>query len=100
VQAVRIPVTVSIGVAVYPDHGATGAAVLEAAADALYQAKRAGRDVYRVAQVRAFRAGGPGAGGTGAGGTGAAGTGSLGAASVTPSGTPGAPAPPRARRGG
>jgi diguanylate cyclase (GGDEF)-like protein len=45
----RITVTVSIGVAVYPDHGATGPAVLEAADDALYAAKTAGRDTYRVA---------------------------------------------------
>jgi diguanylate cyclase (GGDEF)-like protein len=45
----RIPVTVSIGVAVYPDHGPTGAAVLEAADDALYAAKAAGRDTFRLA---------------------------------------------------
>jgi diguanylate cyclase (GGDEF)-like protein len=52
-QAVRIPVTVSIGIAVFPDHGATGAAVLEAADDALYQAKSDGRDTFRVAWTRA-----------------------------------------------
>jgi diguanylate cyclase (GGDEF)-like protein len=51
-QAVRIPVTVSIGIAVFPDHGATGAAVLEAADDALYQAKSDGRGTYRVAWAR------------------------------------------------
>ncbi|WP_432985379.1 diguanylate cyclase [Dactylosporangium sp. CA-233914] len=45
----RIPVTVSIGIAVYPHHGATGAAVLEAADDALYAAKAGGRDTYRLA---------------------------------------------------
>ena len=39
-------------VAVYPDHGSTGPAVLEAADDALYQAKAAGRDMYRVARPR------------------------------------------------
>nr|WP_240942212.1 diguanylate cyclase [Planosporangium thailandense] len=48
----RIPVTVSIGIAVYPDHGTTGAAVLEAADDALYQAKSGGRDGFRVARTR------------------------------------------------
>jgi PleD family two-component response regulator len=37
-------VTVSIGIAVFPLHGATGAAVLEAADDALYAAKAGGRD--------------------------------------------------------
>jgi diguanylate cyclase (GGDEF)-like protein len=45
----RVPVTVSIGVAVYPVHGMTGAAVLEAADDALYAAKASGRDTYRIA---------------------------------------------------
>jgi diguanylate cyclase (GGDEF)-like protein len=45
----RVPVTVSIGVAVYPEHGQTGAAVLEAADDALYAAKASGRDTFRVA---------------------------------------------------
>ncbi len=49
VRALRVPVSVSIGVAVYPDHGSTAAAVLGAADDALYAAKAAGRDTYRAA---------------------------------------------------
>jgi diguanylate cyclase (GGDEF)-like protein len=49
-QAVdRIPVSVSIGVAVYPDHGTTAQQLLGAADDALYAAKAAGRDTYRLA---------------------------------------------------
>nr|WP_205861048.1 diguanylate cyclase [Planosporangium flavigriseum] len=52
VQPVRIPITASIGIAVYPDHGASGAAVLEAADDALYQAKSGGRDTFRGAWAR------------------------------------------------
>ncbi|MGW0431483.1 diguanylate cyclase [Micromonospora sp. NPDC003197] len=44
-----ISVTVSIGIAVFPDHATTGAQVLDAADDALYAAKAAGRDTYRVA---------------------------------------------------
>lgn len=48
-RTLRIPVTVSIGIAVFPDHGGTGAAVLDAADDALYAAKAAGRDTYRLA---------------------------------------------------
>ncbi|MEV4513468.1 diguanylate cyclase [Dactylosporangium sp. NPDC049525] len=53
-QAPRhIPVTVSIGIAVFPIHGATGAAVLEAADDALYAAKAGGRDTYKIAPVAA-----------------------------------------------
>jgi len=47
----RIPVSVSIGVAVYPEHGVTAEQVLAAADDALYVAKRAGRDTYRLAEV-------------------------------------------------
>ncbi|WFE50410.1 diguanylate cyclase [Micromonospora sp. WMMD1155] len=45
-------VTVSVGIAVYPDNGSTGREVLEAADDALYAAKAAGRDTYRVAEAR------------------------------------------------
>ncbi|XVU24884.1 diguanylate cyclase [Actinoplanes sp. CA-054009] len=46
-----IPVTVSIGVAVYPEHGAGAQQVLAAADAALYAAKRAGRDTYRLAEA-------------------------------------------------
>jgi diguanylate cyclase (GGDEF)-like protein len=49
-EPVRIPMTVSIGIAVYPDHGATGQGVLQAADDALYAAKAAGRDTFQMAQ--------------------------------------------------
>lgn len=45
------PVTVSIGVAVYPDHGLTGETVVGAADRALYQAKHAGRDRVVVSAV-------------------------------------------------
>nr|WP_091653875.1 diguanylate cyclase [Micromonospora pallida] len=48
---VRIPVTVSVGIAVYPDHASTAQQVLDAADEALYAAKAAGRDTYRVAPV-------------------------------------------------
>jgi diguanylate cyclase (GGDEF)-like protein len=48
----RVPVTVSVGVAVFPDHGGTGAAVLQAADEALYAAKSDGRDTCRVAAPR------------------------------------------------
>lgn len=48
-EAIRV--TVSAGIAVYPDHGRTVAEVLEAADDALYAAKAAGRDTYRVVRA-------------------------------------------------
>jgi diguanylate cyclase (GGDEF)-like protein len=47
----RIPITVSIGIAVYPEHGGTAQQVLDAADDALYAAKGAGRDTYRLAKT-------------------------------------------------
>jgi len=46
-----INVTVSIGIAVFPLHGRTGEEVLEAADDALYAAKAAGRNTWRVART-------------------------------------------------
>jgi two-component system cell cycle response regulator len=45
----RIPISVSIGIAVYPDHGLVAQDLLDAADDALYAAKAAGRDTYRLA---------------------------------------------------
>jgi diguanylate cyclase (GGDEF)-like protein len=48
----RIRVTVSVGIAVYPDHASTGQQVLDAADDALYAAKAAGRDTWRLAEAR------------------------------------------------
>jgi diguanylate cyclase (GGDEF)-like protein len=45
----HVTVTVSIGVAVFPDHAKSGPAVLRAADEALYAAKTAGRDTFRVA---------------------------------------------------
>jgi diguanylate cyclase (GGDEF)-like protein len=47
----RIPITVSIGVAVFPEHGGNAQQVLAAADDALYAAKKAGRDTYRLAEM-------------------------------------------------
>ena len=44
-----IRVTVSIGVAVYPEHGRSGATLVRSADAALYAAKESGRDGYWVA---------------------------------------------------
>ena len=41
--------TISLGVAIFPDHGATGQDVVRAADDAMYKAKAAGRDRVMVA---------------------------------------------------
>ncbi|ROO51293.1 diguanylate cyclase (GGDEF)-like protein [Micromonospora sp. Llam0] len=50
-----VSVTVSIGIAVYPDHASDGEEVLDAADDALYAAKAAGRDIFHVADRAAAR---------------------------------------------
>jgi two-component system cell cycle response regulator len=47
----RIPISVSIGIAVYPEHGTTAQEVLDAADDALYVAKNSGRDTFRIAET-------------------------------------------------
>jgi diguanylate cyclase (GGDEF)-like protein len=44
-------ITVSLGVAVFPDHGATGEAILKSADNAMYRAKAEGRDRVVVATV-------------------------------------------------
>ncbi|GAA1599532.1 GGDEF domain-containing protein [Actinoplanes couchii] len=46
----RIAISVSIGIAVFPEHGETAQQVLDAADEALYAAKHAGRDTYRLAE--------------------------------------------------
>lgn len=46
---VQKPITVSLGVAAFPDHGASGVGLLRAADEALYLAKNSGRDCVVVA---------------------------------------------------
>jgi diguanylate cyclase (GGDEF)-like protein len=41
--------TISLGVAIFPDHGRTAEEVITAADAALYQAKQAGRDRVQIA---------------------------------------------------
>jgi diguanylate cyclase (GGDEF)-like protein len=44
--------TISLGVAMFPDHGSTGEEVIAAADAALYRAKKAGRDRVEVCQAQ------------------------------------------------
>jgi diguanylate cyclase (GGDEF)-like protein len=44
------PITVSAGVAAFPEHGKTSAALVHAADSAFYRAKSEGRDRVRVAE--------------------------------------------------
>jgi diguanylate cyclase (GGDEF)-like protein len=53
------PVTVSIGIATYPDHGTSASEVLHAADIALYAAKRTGRDRWCRASAAPTPAGDP-----------------------------------------
>jgi two-component system cell cycle response regulator len=50
---ISVSLTVSIGAAVYPRHGRTATTLLHRADAALYEAKRAGRDQWRLAQPHA-----------------------------------------------
>jgi diguanylate cyclase (GGDEF)-like protein len=49
VGELELSVTVSIGVAVFPQHGQTGGSLVRAADEALYAAKGAGRDQWKMA---------------------------------------------------
>ncbi|MGI8537884.1 MAG: diguanylate cyclase [Mycobacteriales bacterium] len=46
-----LEVTISVGVALFPAHGTTAAVLLRRADEALYTAKRAGRDTWRLARA-------------------------------------------------
>ncbi|MCU1673834.1 MAG: diguanylate cyclase with sensor, partial [Frankiales bacterium] len=46
---VPVEVTVSVGAAVFPTHGATSGILLRKADEALYEAKAAGRNTWRLA---------------------------------------------------
>lgn len=50
-----IRLTVSVGVAVFPSHGSTASSLLACADAALYEAKHAGRDTWRVSDGSAAR---------------------------------------------
>ncbi|HUR51714.1 MAG TPA: diguanylate cyclase [Mycobacteriales bacterium] len=50
-----VRLTISAGVAVYPMHGGTASSLLASADSALYEAKRAGRDTWRVSMSEASR---------------------------------------------
>ena len=45
--------TLSLGVAIFPDHGVTAEEVIAAADAALYRAKKAGRDRVEIARFNA-----------------------------------------------
>ena len=45
------PITLSLGVAGYPEHGDTGLEIIQAADAALYRAKQAGRDRVMAADA-------------------------------------------------
>ena len=51
IDSQEVRVGVSIGIALFPEHGSTGDAMLGAADAALYDAKRGGRNRYAVASV-------------------------------------------------
>jgi diguanylate cyclase (GGDEF)-like protein len=52
-SATQEPVTISVGIAAYPEHGSTAEELLRAADAALFAAKRSGRDQIAMAPVEA-----------------------------------------------
>ena len=44
------PITISVGIAEFPIHGGDMAEIIRAADDALYQAKKAGRDRIEISR--------------------------------------------------
>ena len=51
IEGNSVSITISAGVAVYPEHGGDADTLMKSADLALYQAKRAGKNAYRVAQA-------------------------------------------------
>ena len=49
----RVAVTASAGVSIYPDHGEDADSLMKSADEALYEAKRAGKNAFRIAQKTA-----------------------------------------------
>ena len=47
-EGIEVKASVSLGVAIYPDHGQNSDDLLRAADDAMYEAKNAGRGCYRI----------------------------------------------------
>lgn len=51
IQGCSVSVTASVGVSIYPTHGEEGGALMKSADQALYEAKRAGKNAYRIAML-------------------------------------------------
>lgn len=51
IEGLVLHISCSIGIAIYPDHGSDEVALSRVADDAMYQAKRAGRNIVYLAQV-------------------------------------------------
>ena len=52
IQGYSVSITVSIGVSIYPMHGEDGETLMKRADQALYGAKRAGKNDYHMASVQ------------------------------------------------
>ncbi|QSB04688.1 diguanylate cyclase [Natronoglycomyces albus] len=50
-QSIQLNITISLGIAVFGEHGSNTGEIISAADNALYAAKSAGRDTWRVAQA-------------------------------------------------
>ena len=50
IEGAVVRITTSAGVSIYPDHGADADTLIKSADLALYEAKRAGKNTYRIAE--------------------------------------------------
>jgi diguanylate cyclase (GGDEF)-like protein/putative nucleotidyltransferase with HDIG domain len=52
IQGISVTITTSVGISVYPDHGEDSETLMKSADLALYEAKRSGKNTYRLAAGR------------------------------------------------
>ncbi len=52
VQEQRMPIGATVGIAIYPDHAPDAAQLLQRSDEAMYAAKKAGKNTYRLASTR------------------------------------------------
>ena len=52
IEGNTVSITTSAGISIYPDHGEDADTLMKSADAALYEAKRAGRNVFRISEQK------------------------------------------------
>ncbi len=55
IEGLAVSITISAGIGIYPDHGEDAGTLMKSADAALYLAKRAGKNAYRIAEHQSVR---------------------------------------------